>query len=218
MTYTTFIEPAATANSNQPNQFEHLMNQMGVRVSFARDEEIYVQEEKADLIYRVVRGTVRTTRLMSDGRRQVGDFYYEGEIFGVEAGDEHLFSAEALSDCLIQAIKLSALRDSTDGHLERLMGRAANRELLRAHEHVLLLGRKNACERVATFLMSAAGRCKSERVELPMGRQDMADYLGLTIETVSRMLTQLQASALVEFGGLRDFRVKNQTAMARLAA
>jgi len=86
----------------------------------------------------------------------------------------------------------------------------------RTQEHLLLLGRKTACEKVASFLLDLADRFKAEVTTLPMGRQDMADYLGLTIETVSRMVTQLQADGLVEFCGCRRFKIKHRAGMARL--
>lgn len=197
--------------------FGDLMDQMGVRMAFARDEEIYAQEEDADLIYRVVKGAVRTTCLMSDGRRQIGDFYYPGDLFGLEPGDQHLFSAEALCDSVILVLRRSSIRDAADGQVERLIWTAASHELQRAHQHVLLLGRKTACEKVATLLMNVADRWPGVPAQLPMTRQDMADYLGLTIETVSRMLSQLQASGVVEFGGLREFHVRNRQALERLA-
>ena len=195
-----------------------LMAQMGVRMTFAKDEEIYGQDEDADLIYRVMSGAVRTSRLMSDGRRQIGDFYYAGEMFGVEGSDRHRFSAEALSDCVILVLKASALRAAVgDVAFELLVRTATRQELDRAQDHLLLLGRKTACERVASFLMGLANHGRTEAVNLPMGRQDMADYLGLTIETVSRMLTQLQSALVVEFCGARQFRVCNPGALARLA-
>lgn len=194
-----------------------LMDQMGVRMSFARDEEIYAQEEQADLIYRVVKGAVRTTCLMSDGRRQIGDFYYPGDLFGLEPGAVHLLSAEALCDCVILVLRRSALRDASDGRMERLIWNAASMELQRAHQHVMLLGRKTACEKVATLLMTVADRWPEVPAQLPMTRQDMADYLGLTIETVSRMLSQLQADGVVAFHGLREFHVVNRRALERLA-
>lgn len=83
---------------------------IGVRMHFAENEEIYAQEEDADLIYQVLEGVVRTSRLLSDGRRQIGDFYYPGELFGMEAGDRHRFSADALGDCTILVAKRSAVR------------------------------------------------------------------------------------------------------------
>jgi CRP/FNR family nitrogen fixation transcriptional regulator len=91
------------------------------------------------------------------------------------------------------------------------------RELERAQEHVLLLGRKTACEKVASFLSDLSHRRPGEELDLPMSRQDMADYLGLTIETVSRMLSQLQSNSILEFAGCRHVRIKNPAALARLA-
>jgi CRP/FNR family nitrogen fixation transcriptional regulator len=196
---------------------DDMMNQMGVSIRFDREEEIYGQEEEADLIYRVIKGAVRTSRLMSDGRRQIGDFYYPGDVFGVEPEDERLFSAEALCDSMVLVLKRSALRDASGGQLDRLIWTAASQELRRAHDHILLLGRKTACEKVATFLMGILNRSPGAGAHLPMGRQDMADYLGLTIETVSRMLIQLQTTDVVEFIGLRDFRVSNRQLLARMA-
>jgi CRP/FNR family nitrogen fixation transcriptional regulator len=217
MYFSSELSRAANVQVIGPDPDSDLMGQMGVRISYARDEEIYAQEEDADLIYRVVRGAVRTTCLMSDGRRQIGGFYYPGDLFGIEPGQEHLFSAEALSDSVILVLKRSALRDIADGEMDRLLWGAARQELRRAHEHVMLLGRKTACEKVATLLMNVADRSPGERGALAMTRQDMADYLGLTIETVSRMLSQLQATAVIAFGGLRDFEVTNRQALARLA-
>jgi CRP/FNR family nitrogen fixation transcriptional regulator len=210
-----FARPTSAAMTTDADD---VMSQMGVRMTFAKDEEIYGQDEDADLIYRVVSGAVRTSRLMSDGRRQIGDFYYPDEVFGLEAGDQHRFSAEALSDCVILVLKASALRAAAgEQAYDRLVRVATNGELDRTQEHLLLLGRKSACERVASFLIGLADRRCSDAVTLPMGRQDMADYLGLTIETVSRMLTQLQSSLVVEFAGARQFRIANRIALARMA-
>lgn len=195
------------------------MARLGVRMSFAKDEEIYAQEDETEFVYAVVRGGVRTIRLMSDGRRQIGEFYYPGEIFGLEPGPEHRYSAEALCDCEVLVLRRAALRSfADDEQLERAVWQATRRELERAQAHLMLLGRKTACERVASFLSDMAERRGCDAVDLPMSRQDIADYLGLTIETVSRMLTQLQSSKIVEFAGCRQFRVRNQSALSRLAA
>jgi CRP/FNR family nitrogen fixation transcriptional regulator len=139
--------------------------------------------------------------------------------FGLETGETYRFSAEALSDCVIRVVKRSALQAlGADEGLDRALWEATRRELERTQEHLLMLGRKSACEKVASFLMDVAQREGVEDVSLPMGRQDMADYLGLTIETVSRMVTQLQGSHIVEFAGSRQFRVTRWQALERLAA
>lgn len=193
---------------------------IGVRMHFAAGEEIFAQEDAAEFVYRVIDGSIRTARLLRDGRRQIGDFYYPGDFFGLEVGAEHRFSAEALGDCEVLVIKRTAVNQyaKDSGRLERMIWAATAKELERTQEHLLLLGRKTACEKVVSFLMDIAGRFPGETTTLPMGRQDMADYLALTIETVSRMLTQLQAQGLIEFAGCRRFRINNGAAMTRLMA
>jgi CRP/FNR family nitrogen fixation transcriptional regulator len=195
-----------------------VMERVGVRMTFAKGEEIFGQDEDADLIYCVATGVVRTTRLQSDGRRQIGDFYYPGDLVGLETGAVHRFSAEALADCVILVVRRSSVRTfSGDDDLDRAIWEATRRELERTQEHLMVLGRKTACEKVASFLMDVAHRHGGDDVPLPMGRQDMADYLGLTIETVSRMVTQLQGSEIIAFAGSRCFRVKRWRALERLA-
>ena len=206
----------ATPTANTVSTPADMLEQMGVKMTFARDEEIYAQEEDADLVYKVVSGAVRTTRLLADGRRQVGDFYFAGEYFGLESGDLHRFSAEALCDSVILVVKRSVAE--RDPQMERALWSATVNELDRTHEHLLLLGRKNACERVASFLADMGRRQNSQIVFLPMGRQDMADYLGLTIETVSRMLTQLKTSAVIRLEDSRHVNVRNAGAIERLCA
>ena len=208
----------AITSAAAPTQPTEDFASIGVRMHYAAGEEIYAQDEEADMIYRVVRGAVRTTRLLSDGRRQIGDFYYAGDLVGLEAGPVHRFSAEALGGCEILIIRKSALKlyGEEGVKIERMIWSETARELQRTQEHVMLLGRKSACEKVASFLLDMANRFRGEVAELPMGRQDMADYLGLTIETVSRMVTQLQAEGLVRFLGCRKFEVRNPVGLAYL--
>lgn len=209
----------APENHAAPLAIAEVMERLGVKMHYAKDEEIFAQDEDADLVHLVVAGAVRTTRLLSDGRRQVGAFYYPGDLVGLETHAIHRFSAEAICPSTVLVVRRSALRTAVgEGHLERAIWEAARRELERTQEHLLLLGRKTACEKVASFLMNLAQREASDRVQLPMSRQDMADYLGLTIETVSRMLTQLQGASVVEFDGSRKFRVKRWEALEEMAA
>ncbi len=206
-----------------PHAIAEVMQRLGLKMSFAKDEEIFAQDEDADLVHLVVSGAVRTTRLLSDGRRQVGAFYYPGDLIGLETGPAHRFSAEAICDSVVLVVRRTALKAfAGDGQLDRAIWEATRRELERTQDHLLVLGRKTACEKVASFLMSLAQREPAERacgrVSMPMSRQDMADYLGLTIETVSRMLTQLQGQAVVEFDGCRKFMVKRWEALEQMAA
>ncbi|HET9159180.1 MAG TPA: helix-turn-helix domain-containing protein [Caulobacteraceae bacterium] len=217
MTFQTNPSLQAHAVVEAPNDLSTPLGRYGIRMVFARDEEIYAQEEDADLLYQVVSGTIRTTRFTSDGRRQIGDFYYPGDVFGIERAGIHRFSAEALTDCVVMVAKRTALELAAGrDFVEKFLAAATRDELNRAQDHLLLLGRKTACEKVATFLLDLSDRT-GQPAELSMGRQDMADYLNLTIETVSRMVSHLQASGVVHFNTCRQFVVKNRAALERLA-
>jgi CRP/FNR family nitrogen fixation transcriptional regulator len=196
---------------------------LGLPMRFSRDEEIHGQDEPVARLFKVVSGVVRTSRFTVEGRRQIGEFYYAGDVFGLEPGPLHRFAAEALTDCEIAVVKRSAvLQAAGEAAFNAAILEATRRELDKAQEHLLVLGRKSAVQRVASFLMGMAGprasAAPSSAVELPMGRQDMADYLGLTIETVSRTLTQLQGDHVVEFPSLRRFHVREWPALEALAA
>src|SRR6266566_7867020 len=173
---------------------------MGTIMPFGRNAEIYGENEPADYLYKVVSGTVRTYKVLVDGRRQIGAFHLPGDIFGFETGDEHAFSAEAITDCKIIVIKRRTVMAlaARDNDVARQMWELTARELRRVQEHSLVLI-KSAEERVAGFLLEMADRVPSSgTVELPMSRQDIADYLGLTIETVSRTLKHLENAAAIE--------------------
>jgi len=191
---------------------------MGVLMSFARNAEIYGENEPADYLYKIVIGTVRTHKVLEDGRRQIGAFHLPGDIFGLETGDEHTFSAEAITDCKIIVIKRGAVEAlaAKDNEVARQMWALTAHELQRVQEHILVLIR-SARERVASFLLEMAKRAPAgAAVELPMSRQDIADYLGLTIETVSRTLTQLEKTAAIEVPTSRRIVLRNRSALSRL--
>jgi CRP/FNR family nitrogen fixation transcriptional regulator len=187
---------------------------IGAAKTFGRDQPIYAEGDAADCLYKVVSGAVRAVRLLADGRRQIADFYLPGDVFGVELGERRRGAAEALGETVLLVARRASLAARPDqGGLWRL----ALAELQRSQDHVLTLGRRAASERVASFLIELAERLDADRAfDLPMSRQDMADYLGLTIETVSRTLTQLQADGLVSLGGTRHVRLPRPAALAEL--
>jgi CRP-like cAMP-binding protein len=191
---------------------------MGTIMPFARNAEIFGENEPAEYIYKVISGTVRTYKVLVDGRRQIGGFHLPGDVFGLETGIEHSSSAEAITDCKIAVIKRSALvaLAARDNEVAQLMWAITARELHRAQAHVLLLI-KSAHERVATFLLEMASRAAGKgTVELPMSRQDIADYLGLTIETVSRTLSHFEKTAAIEVPTSRRIVLRDQSALNRL--
>lgn len=193
---------------------------VGATIQFARNSEIYGEEEPAEYLYQVITGAVRTYRMRDDGRRQIIAFYFPGDVFGVEAGDVHLSSAEAISDTQILVARHSAVmaRAEQERKLARQLWMLTVRELKRVQEHSLALV-KSAEERVAGFLLEMAGRDQAgSAVELPMSRQDIADYLGLTIETVSRTFTQLVQSGTIALETTRRIQLRNRPALNRLNA
>ena len=193
---------------------------MGARMSFSRNAEIYGENEPADYLYKVVSGTVRTYKVLVDGRRQIGAFYLPGDMIGLETGNEHTFSAEAISDCKIIVIKRSVVLAlaARDNEVARQMWELTARELHRVQEHSLVLI-KSAEERVAGFLLEMAERGAGDgTVELPMSRQDIADYLGLTIETISRTLKHLEDAAAIEMAKRRSILLRNHSALRQLNA
>jgi CRP/FNR family nitrogen fixation transcriptional regulator len=196
------------------------MELMGAPMSFSRNTEIYGENEPADYLYKVVSGTVRTYKIFDDGRRQIGGFYFAGDVFGLELGEAHQFSAEAVDNCVVLLVKRSALVALADrnGDTARQLWSFTAGELQRVRAHMLLLI-KSAEERVACFLLEMADRLSTaESVELPMSRQDIADYLGLTIETVSRTLTHLEAKAAIALPTSRHIVLRNRKALIRLDA
>ena len=185
----------------------------------ARDEEIFGEGEAADYVYQVISGSVRTHRLLRDGRRQIDEFHFAGDYFGIEAGDVHRVTAEAMVDTTVRMVRRGALSDlaAQRSDVAKALFRLTVAGLQRSQDHVLMLGRKSACERVVGLLMDLAERVGAQQeLDVPMSRQDMADYLGLTIETVSRTLTQLQADGVIALPTTRHIVLKDRAALRRL--
>ncbi len=206
------------AGDSGPNSLTETMQLMGALMSYPRNTEIFGENEPADYVYKVVSGAVRTYKILSDGRRQVGGFYLPGDIFGLQFADEHVFSAEAITDTRVLVVKRSALTTlaAHDAGIGQELFQLTSRELRQMQDRILLLV-KSAQERVASFLLEMAERAGANNVvELPMSRQDIADYLGLTIETVSRTLTGLETAAAIEVPSSRRIILRNRPALSRL--
>ncbi len=186
-------------------------------VQAERDDEIVAQEDPATWCYLVVSGCVRTVRLMEDGRRQVGEFLFSGDLFGWDALDRHDFGAEAVTPVTLRRYArrdLEQLADQ-DRDVARRLRELSSSRLRSGREHMLLLGRKTASERIASFLLEMAARGDARpksTIELPMSRSDMGDYLGLTIETVCRRLTRLRLDGTIAIKGT-TIAIRNHAAL-----
>lgn len=188
----------------------------GFTMNFARNEEIYGEEEETDFIYRVVAGVVRTTRMLQDGRRQVTGFFYPGEVFGLETGEVHETCAEAVVECRIALLRRSAVEQAAERDLAaaRELRAITARHLERTRAQLTFFAHKSATERVAAFLADMAAHADEPgTITLPMSRVDIADYLGLTFETVSRSFTQLERDGVIALPSSRRVEVRQPNAL-----
>jgi len=210
------IPAQITPQSSSPGPFET----MGLLIAYTRNEEIYGEGEAAEFLYKVKSGCVRTYKVLNDGRRQIASFYLPGDVFGLTVGEQHTSSAEASVASEVIAIKRSALRSraSVDSAFALLLMGLAVIELQRTQDHALLLI-KTAQERVVAFLLDLAKREASDsEVQLPMSRQEIADYLGLTIETVSRTLTLLENTTAITLPTSRRIILRNRPTLSKMNA
>jgi CRP/FNR family nitrogen fixation transcriptional regulator len=215
------IQPGATPKAlvtaaGKVFSFADALALPGFSMHFDRDEEIFGESETADFVYQVVSGAARSFRILSDGRRQITGFHMPGDIFGFETGDEHRGSAEAIVSAEIALVRRSAVERMADADVgvARQLWALAARDVDGLREHMMLLGRKSAAERVGSFLLDMAVRAPAEGgAQLPMSRSDIADYLGLTIETVSRTLTQLERDRAISIPTARHIVLHNRAAL-----
>jgi CRP/FNR family nitrogen fixation transcriptional regulator len=206
----------------QPNELA-TQNAVWSEFGYRAGTEIFGEAEPADYVYQIRQGAVRTYKLLSDGRRQIGAFHLLGDIFGIENSEVHRFTAEAIMATTVWVAK----RRSLFGGLANSDISATNnvrdlitKSLEHAENHLLLLGRQTALEKVAAFLLEIDGRLdQPEVMSLPMGRRDIADYLGLTVETVSRALSSLREESVLSFLGLtqREIVLHDRSKLARYA-
>jgi CRP-like cAMP-binding protein len=185
-----------------PRDALDLLDRFGTTISVQRDEEIHGQGDQASSCYRILRGCVRLVKLMEDGRRQIGEFLMAGDLLGFDALETHDFAAEAVSDVVLRRYPRRAVDVLAESNtaLARRLRDLTSVSLRMAHMRLLLLGRKTASERIATFLLEMAERLPRTSagvMDMPMSRTDMADHLGLTIETVCRALAHLRRDATI---------------------
>jgi CRP/FNR family transcriptional regulator, nitrogen fixation regulation protein len=199
-----------------PDHFCALMGHAGLvatEFSYQKDEEIYGEDEPAEYVYQVIRGAVRTYKLLSDGRRQIGAFHLLGDVFGLESGAANRLAAEAIVDTTVRLVKRLSLEQAagTDVKVAQKLWTMTASDLRHAEDRMLLLGRKNALERVANFLLEMDRRLAvAGMMALPMCRRDIGDYLGLTLETISRALSQLHGEGVLGFSGARQIVLRNR--------
>lgn len=188
---------------------------------FPQGTAIFRQGDPVRQVYRILSGAVVCYRLLSDGRRQVTGFHLPGDVLGLEAGVEHATTAQALNEVAALAMARTELSHQAmrDLDLARALWNATIRAFQRSEGHALILARQGAAERIAAFLLDFADRLgHPDLLDLPMTRQDIADHVGLTIHTVSRTLSQLQAHGLVEARSSRHVRLLQRRRLEGMCA
>lgn len=198
------------------------LDRFSARVRFAKNETIFNEGDVAGHACKIVSGMVRLCKHTQDGRRQIADFLVEGAIFGIIDRAEYGFSAEAVTDVVLisyprsQVDRLSATKAGVVDHILAVL----TERFIAMQRHLVVLGCQNAKERVASFLLLLADRCNAmpgDRLDLPMGRQDIASHLGLTIETVCRAITELKREGSVIVPTLNQIILKDPHALRMLA-
>jgi CRP/FNR family nitrogen fixation transcriptional regulator len=202
-----------------PAPARHAAARHAIPLEYKSDSEIYAEGGAALSVYQVETGVVRTCKYMSDGRRQIDAFYAAGEIFGLQAGAEHELTAEAVSDCVLTVFRRGHHEmpaSAQDGTAMDMLTYAMSC-LSRARAHSLLLGRGSASQKLAAFLLEMTGQDAAQGVvELAMSRQDIADYLGLTMETISRTFAQFERDDIIVLTTARRIHLKDRAALHRL--
>lgn len=195
------------------------LQRLGQTIAYDRNEVVEDAGDPAEFVYKVVSGTLRAVRLLADGRRHIARFLTAGDYFGIAEADEYSSGLEAITDCTLMRYP----RRSFEGILEsdatagrQLFGQIC-RQLEASNHLLLLLGRKTATERLASFLLSFRQN-DAEAICLPMCRSDIADHLGLTIETVSRVITKFRQQRWIRLQDASHIVITAPDALKALAA
>ena len=221
----SFSAAVAIADTHSAHEEESelgVLDILGSVILLKRDATLFYEGDAADCYYKIVSGAVRSFKLLRDGRRHITDFLMAGDFIGVEALDRHGSTAEAVNDTTVIRYErriMDALVSRSPRVGKFLLDRLCA-ELSEARSRMLLLGRMNARERLASFLLRIAARSRREdcdTIPLPMTRSDIGDHLGLTTETVCRTFAQLKSAGLIEARSPHDLRVLKRPALAALA-
>ena len=195
----------------------------GPSVAYRAGETVVFEGDRAANVFSLTSGLIRLSKLLPDGRRQIAGFLFPGDFLGITMEEEHAFTAEAVAPSVLCRFSRREFDAFVEEHpeLERRLYAVAAHELAAARQQLVLLGRKTATERVASFLLMLASRCGApgggDGIELPMSRADIGDYLGLRIETVSREITALKSARVIQLTGRQSFRVVDRDRLAQLA-
>jgi CRP-like cAMP-binding protein len=208
-------------HSNRKSGAAETGAQPGIALSFGRNAEIYAEGEDSGYVYKVVSGVVRVSKVLPDGRRQITAFHMPGEMFGLEADEIRHSSAEAVVPVKVVAYRWEGAigTDRQPANFVRELLSLTVRGLRHTQDHLLLLGRKDSLERIAAFLLETSARMGGSSVlDLAMPRHDIADYLGLTLETVSRRFAESKEMGAIKLESARRVHLLDKAALEAISA
>jgi CRP/FNR family transcriptional regulator len=194
-------------------------------MKLGRGQALFREGDPATRVFTLTCGSLKLYTSLADGRRQVAGFMHPGDFLGISVEDQHAFTAEALEDAQLCWFPRSRFDDFVQGHasMEHQLYRIAAHELAVAQQQLVLLGRKTATERMASFLLTLLERAEQQAgeqakaVDLPMGRLDIADYLGLTKETVSRVISALRNQRVIRLQTLSRIEIVDRKRLRELS-
>ena len=220
MTATPGFSDPRLGNEPQIGESLSALDRIGRAVSLSRGETLFYEGDAALNCFKVISGALRSCRVLTDGRRHIAEFFLPGDFVALGAEEAYRFTVEAVTDTKLMRYPRHSVEQMTEAQprLNRCLLDLLCRSLSAAQQQMLLLGRKNAVERMASFLLMMAGRASDgECVSLPMTRSDIADHLGLTTETVSRIFGQLKSQRVIQLNGASEVLVKDIDALEDLA-
>ena len=219
---TVAVRPVAAGRSDDQ---EGWLRAKGVRIGVTRDHAVFNEGDEARSCYKIVSGAIRVVKLMVDGRRYVVDFFLPGDVVGLDGGATYEFTAEAIVDSELVRYPRPRLDTALqeDPQAGQRLLELTFRRLAAAQSQMLLLGRMSAMERIASFLLNLERRLGSAEagarfLRLDMTRMDIADHLGLTLETVSRMLNQLKRRGIIDLPHPQQICIRKPESLQALAA
>lgn len=210
--YRMLAEPVAMADGLAA------LDGIGAVITLRRDEPLFRPGDSAESYFKVLKGAMRSCRVLADGRRHIGEFFLAGDFIGLDAAESYAFAAEAIVETTLirySRRKVEALA-AEEPRISQSLVEIMRAGLAASRERMLLLGHMTAMERIASFLLNLSKRRSDGRISLPMTRTDIGDYLGLTMETVSRALSQLKSDGIITQHGLHELAVAKPAALVEL--
>lgn len=214
----------AAARAESEPSWDQRLKSASVKVLQAR-EHVFFEGDAKHHVYLLEKGTVCLYKTLPDGRRQIVDFAYPGDLIGLSAGEDHVFSAQAITLTRVRCLQANSLHEAArhDARIGMHLYRALSDQLMAARDLLLTVGQRNATERLAALLVALSRRneradADPSQIMLPMTRADIADFLSLTIETVSRTFTKLRVSGIIELAHSSLVIVREPALLEQLAA